>query len=160
MTKTILLADDDASVRTMIGRVLELERYRVLFASTGSEAASRFLSASGPPDLVLLDLNMPEKDGWEAWQLMGTLHPFVRVIVITARPGQQEQAQKMRIDALMEKPLDLPLLLRSIHDLLEEPDEERIGRITDPRFKTKLFNQTPISDSTDETAKGMHARKV
>ena len=70
------------------------------------------------------------------------------------------RAPKMRIDALMEKPLDLPLLLRSIHDLLEEPDEERIGRITDPRFKTKLFNQTPISDSTDETAKGMHARKV
>jgi len=152
MTKTILLADDDASVRTMIGRVLELERYRVVFARTGWEAASQFLT--GPPDLVLLDLNMPEKDGWEAWQIMGTLHPFVRVIVITARPNQQEQAQKMRIDALMEKPLDLPLLLRTIHDLLEEPDDERIRRITDRRFKTTLLGQRPNREPMAETVKG------
>jgi two-component system, sensor histidine kinase len=136
--KTILLADDDASVRTMIGRVLESEHYRVLLASTGREAASQFLS--GPPDLVLLDLNMPERDGWEAWHIMGTLHPFVRVIVITARPNQYDHAQTMRIDALMEKPLDLPLLLQTINHLIVEPDEERIRRITDGNFKTALLN--------------------
>src|SRR5688572_3444646 len=122
----------------MIGRVLQAEDYRVLPAGTGYEAASQFLK--GPPDLVLLDLNMPEKDGWEAWRLMNTLHPFVPVIVITARPNQYDQAQKLRIDALMEKPLDLPLLLRTIKDLLLEADEDRIRRVTDQDFRTALLN--------------------
>jgi CheY-like chemotaxis protein len=147
MSKTILLADDDASVQRMIRRVLESEHYRVLLASTGREAASQFLN--GPPDLVLLDLNMPDKDGWEAWHIMDTLHPFVPVIVITARPNQYEQAKRMRIEALMEKPLDLPLLLRTINRLLVEPDEERIRRITDRNFKTALL--TPTNHSGDNT---------
>jgi len=147
MSKTILLADDDASVQTMIRRVLESEHYRVLLASTGREAASQFLN--GPPDLVLLDLNMPDKDGWEAWHIMDALHPFVPVIVITARPNQYERAKKLRIEALMEKPLDLPLLLRTIKRLLVEPDEERIRRITGRNFKTVLL--TPMSHSGDTT---------
>src|SRR5687768_11376113 len=146
MSKTILLADDDASVQTMIRRVLESEHYRVLVASTGREAASQFLN--GPPDLVLLDLNMPDKDGWEAWRVMETLHPFVPVIVITARPNQYEQAKTLRIEALMEKPLDLPLLLRTIKRLLVESDEERIRRVTDRNYKTTLLT-TPMICSGD-----------
>ena len=148
MSKTILLADDDASIQTMIRRVLESEHYRVLLASTGREAASQFLN--GPPDLVLLDLNMPDKDGWEAWKIMETLHPFVPVIIITARPNQYEQANRMRIEALMEKPLDLPLLLRTIRRLLVEPDEQRIQRITDRDFRTALL--APTIHSSGNTA--------
>ena len=148
MNKTILLADDDASIQTMIRRVLESEHYRVVLASTGREAASQFLN--GPPDLVLLDLNMPDKDGWEAWKIMETLHPFVPVIIITARPNQYEQANRMRIEALMEKPLDLPLLLRTIRRLLVEPDEQRIQRITDRDFRTALL--APTIHSSGNTA--------
>jgi DNA-binding response OmpR family regulator len=144
MRKTILLADDDASVRTMIGRVLESANYRVVQAGTGREAASQFLN--GPPDLVLLDLNMPDKDGWEAWNIMSTLHPYVPVIVITARPNQYDQARKMRIDALMEKPLDLHLLLQSIRQLLIEPDEARIRRITDRNFGTALLTRAGCAE--------------
>jgi CheY-like chemotaxis protein len=99
---------------------------------------SQFLS--GPPDLVLLDLNMPDKDGWEAWDLMTALHPMVPVIVITARPHQYDQAMQMGIDALMEKPLDLPVLLQVIEKLLAEPDPQRLARLCDPGFKTALLN--------------------
>ena len=115
MKRTILLADDDASIRMMVGRVLEAENYNVIVARTGSEAASRFMTR--PPGLVLLDLNMPDKDGWEAWRLMTFWQPLVPVIVITARSNQYEQAVWHRIDALMEKPLDLQLLLETIKNL-------------------------------------------
>jgi DNA-binding response OmpR family regulator len=54
--KTILLADDDASIRMMVGRRLDAENYNGLFARNGREAAGRF--KADPPDLVLLDLNM------------------------------------------------------------------------------------------------------
>jgi DNA-binding response OmpR family regulator len=121
----------------MVGRVLASENYHVVFASTGREAAAQFLA--GPPDLVLLDLNMPDKDGWEAWHLMRALHPLVPVIVITARSHQYEDAVQMKIDALMEKPLDLLLLLDTIRKLLAEPDEEYIARVSGPDFKTALL---------------------
>ena len=138
MSKTILLADDDPSVRTMVGRVLETEGYEVVPASSGNEAVARFLN--GPPDLVLLDLNMPEKDGWEAWHLMNSLHPMVPAIIITARPNQYECANGLRIDALMEKPLDLHLLLQTISQLLAESDAHRIARVSAPDFTTPWLN--------------------
>ncbi len=134
MKKTILLADDDAAIRTMVGRILKEENYEVCFAKTGREAASKFLE--GLPDLILLDLNMPDKDGWEAWHLIQTLDPLVPVIVITARPHQYEEAVRQRVDALMEKPLDLPLLLQTIKTLLAESNQARLDHASAPNVKT------------------------
>jgi CheY-like chemotaxis protein len=114
--KTILLADDDAAIRQTLGQILVLEQYSVVFAATGREAATKFISRL--PDLVLLDLNMPGRDGWEAFHLMNDTLPLVPVIVITARPHQQERAASSGVAALMEKPLDIPLLLKLIRDLL------------------------------------------
>jgi len=149
MSKTILLADDDASVRTMVGRVLESEGYNVIFATTGREAASQV--PAGRPDLLLLDLNMPERDGWDAWHLMHSQLPMLPVIVITARQHQYEQAVRMRIDALMEKPLNLPLLLQTINQLLAEPDEQRIARVSDPNFRTALLTSPDRADARIKT---------
>lgn len=140
-TKRILLADDDASVRQMLGRVLESECYAVAFAKTGREAATKF--ASDPPDLVLLDLNMPDKDGWEAFGMMCSQHPMIPVVVITARPNQHPQAVELGVDALMEKPLHLPLLLRTMRNLLAETELQRTRRLAHPDFKTAHLKHRP-----------------
>jgi CheY-like chemotaxis protein len=121
--KTILLADDDPAIRQTLGQVLALEQYNVVFAATGRETAAQFISHV--PDLVLLDLNMPDRDGWEAFHLMNSTHPGVPVIVITARPHQHERAASLGVASLMEKPLDIPSLLKAVRDLLEEPREKR-----------------------------------
>jgi DNA-binding response OmpR family regulator len=139
MKTKILLADDDAGVREMLGRVLESEHYDVMSAKRGSETAAKFIA--DVPDLVLLDLNMPDRDGWDVFDLMKQTHPFVPVIVITARPQQYEHAAKLGITALMEKPLNLPLLLATIADLLAESEAERVQRLTDPGFKTTYLSQ-------------------
>ena len=139
-SKTILIADDDASVRHMLGRVLESEQYNVVLARTGREAVAMFLAA--PPDLVLLDLTMPEKDGWEAFHLMNATHPMIPVIIVTARPRQLDQAMRMRADALMEKPLNLALLLKAIGQLLAEPEPERKQRLANANLKTRHLNQS------------------
>lgn len=117
--KTILLADDDPAIRHTLGQVLVLEQYRVIFAATGRETAAKFISCL--PDLVLLDLNMPDRDGWDAFHLMNATHPAVPVIVITAMPHQQERAAGLGVSSLMEKPLDIPILLQKVRDLLDEP---------------------------------------
>jgi DNA-binding response OmpR family regulator len=137
MRKRILLADDDNAVRESLGRVLESEDYDVLLACTGREAVHHFTASA--PDLVLLDLNMPDKDGWEAFDLMEKVHPLVPTIIITARPHQHQRANGMGIDALMEKPLDLPLLLQTIRRLLDESDEQRLARLTNSQFNTLVL---------------------
>lgn len=116
MKRQVLLADDDESVRKMVGRVLESEGYDVITAGSGREAIGRFLGAA--PDLVLLDLNMPDHDGWEAFDVIGQFAPGVPVIVITARPNQQDRAIRAGVDGLMEKPLDLPVLLSTMSELM------------------------------------------
>jgi two-component system response regulator MprA len=116
MNKRILVADDDASVRETLGRVLELERYDVVLAGTGREAIAKLRSAV--PDLVLLDLNMPDQNGWQAFAAMSSAAPGVPVFIITAVPHQARRAAQLGAAALMEKPLDLPRLLEIVGDLL------------------------------------------
>ena len=93
----------------------------------------------GHVDSALLDLNMPVKGGWEAFERLTTIHPLLPVIVITARPDQYPLAVAAGVGALMEKPLDLPLLLQAIEDLLFEPVEKRLSRLTGKRPITRYL---------------------
>ena len=137
MKKRILIADDDAAVRESLGRVLQAEDFDVVFAESGCETISKFLTV--PYDLVLLDLSMPHTDGWEAFDWLSKLHPLMPVIIITARPNQYLRAASCGIDALMEKPLDFPLLLKTIKDLLAQSEQQRIARLTDQDFTTEFL---------------------
>lgn len=139
VARKILLADDDAGVRELLGRVLEGEDYQVILAKDGIEAAAKFIRRE--PDMVLLDLNMPERDGWLAFRFMEAARPMLPVIVITARPNQYAHARDLGVDALMEKPLNLPVLLETIKQLLAETEAERTRRLTHPQFQTAFLNR-------------------
>ena len=118
--KLILVVDDDQNIRDSLAEVLLAENYAVRLAGDGFQAVRQFLH--GPPDLTLLDLNMPDISGWRAFEVMTGLYPYVPVIVITARPGQSARAAQAGIDLLMEKPLDIPTLLEAIRRLLTRPE--------------------------------------
>jgi two-component system, NtrC family, nitrogen regulation response regulator NtrX len=131
MKMRILLVDDDPGVRRMLQRVLEEEDYAVVASANGSEALESVRITA--PDLVLLDLNLPVQNGWEILQQLAEDDPLLPVIIITARPNQLFPALASGAGALMEKPLDLPKLLRTIHDLLAEPAEARLARMAGKR---------------------------
>ena len=139
MKKRILLAADDLTGREMIEGALAREGYAVDHASTGCEAIAKFIKQ--PADLVLLDLNMPEVDGWQAYKSINQAQPLVPVIVITARAQQYRYAADLGIDGLMEKPLNLPFLLLIIKNFLSESEHDRLRRLTSPLFRTLLLNQ-------------------
>jgi DNA-binding response OmpR family regulator len=113
MKKVVLIADDDVAVRTMLGRFLESEGFNVVFASNGRQAISEFLIM--PYDLLLLDA-------------LSKLHPMMPIIIMTALPHQQEHAERAGVDALLEKPLDLPFLLDTIHQVLARHEPVRVAR--------------------------------
>jgi CheY-like chemotaxis protein len=125
--KKILLVDDDSAVRKILLRLLTEEGYRVLPAANGVEALE--FAAVTRFDLVLLDLNMPQKNGWETFEQLTTDDPLLPVIVITARPNQLFPALASGVGALLEKPLDFTRLLETIKHLLAEPSEIRLARI-------------------------------
>jgi CheY-like chemotaxis protein len=125
--KTILIVDDEVNIRESLATVLQEENYAVRLAENGRVAVREFLD--GSPDLILLDLNMPDTDGWKAFDIIARLAPDVPVIVITARPGQARRAAEAGIDMLLEKPLDIPVLLETIRTLLASPEKANIARV-------------------------------
>jgi CheY-like chemotaxis protein len=134
----ILIVDDDSLVRGSLAAVLESEGYVVDEAHNGIEAVTRAIEYS--PDLVLLDLNMPHWDGWTAFNKLDRVRPLVPVIVITARPNQYQEAVRLGVDAFMEKPLNIPVLVRAIKRLISEDENRHVRRITNPAFVTRLLD--------------------
>ena len=124
----LLLVEDDAGVRESLAHVLTSEGYQILLAGNGVEALE--MTAQNIVDLVLLDLNLPKKNGWDTFEVMTKQNPQLPVIIITARPNQLFPALSSGAGALMEKPLDFPKLLQTIRDLLSEPVQARIARLT------------------------------
>jgi CheY-like chemotaxis protein len=135
----VLLVDDDPAVRASLGRALQTEDYEVFCAANGEEALQEFFR--GYIDLVLLDINMPVKNGWDTFERMTAVNPFLPII-ITARPNQQELATVAGATAIMEKPLVIPVLIETMNRLVEESIEARWRWIAHHRA-TRLSARAP-----------------
>ena len=127
--KNILVVDDEPSVRESLQRALVVHSFGVATAANGEEAVQKFSGASS--DLVLLDWNIANENGWEIFQRLTAINPLLPVIVITASPDQISPSMRAAVDSVLEKPLDLPFLLSAIELLLSETRERRISRIGD-----------------------------
>jgi two-component system KDP operon response regulator KdpE len=94
--KTILLVDDEARMRRFMQMNLELEGYRVIEASNGLEAIDRV--REDLPDLVLLDVMMPEMDGFEALGIIRETST-VPVIMLTVRDDEDDIVRGLSLGA-------------------------------------------------------------
>ncbi len=147
----ILLVDDDPAIRQVLVRLLAGEGYTAIPAANGIEAL-QFAEAS-EFDLVLLDLNMPLKDGWDTFEQLTAGNPLLPVIVITARNNQLFPALASGVGALMEKPLDFPKLFQTIRELLDEPAESRLARLTGKLAPFRHFPAPAKSAGQPKTAR-------
>jgi CheY-like chemotaxis protein len=121
-----------------------MEGYDVLPAANGRQAIAWLKSDF--PDAALLDLNMPGLDGWRTLERLERRRPFLPLIIITARPHQYARAVGAGVDALMEKPLHLPVLLEALKELLAESLPRRMARLARPDFATRLLTAPPSLD--------------
>lgn len=115
----LLLADDDRGIRESLSKLLRGVGYDVTLATNGGHVLETVYHHSF--HVLLLDLNMPEMDGWETLARVTQLRPHLPIVVITAQPNQRDWLARGGARALMEKPLDLPLLLQTLQDLLTDP---------------------------------------
>lgn len=119
MKKRILIVDDDTSIRNGLKKLLKKANYDVALAADGFEAVDRFFTE--PTDLLLLDLNMPNQEGWATFENITRKNPYVPTIIMTGLPDQFPIASAAGAGALLEKPLDPEEVLSVIRNLLGEP---------------------------------------
>jgi CheY-like chemotaxis protein len=113
---TILLADDEASVRAVTARMLERLGFDVVTANDGREAVEVYRASTGNIDLVILDLTMPNVDGIEAFAQLRAFDPGVRVVLAS---GYSQSDVNARVaDSRLEGTLQKPYSLAKLSDLL------------------------------------------
>ena len=122
MTK-ILLVEDNEMNRDMLSRRLMRKGYEVVCAVDGLEAVS--MAASQAPDLILMDMRLPELDGWEATRRIKATPETASVPIIAltahAMAGDREQALAAGCDDYDSKPVEFDRLLGKIQALLDHP---------------------------------------
>jgi DNA-binding response OmpR family regulator len=109
----VLVVDDADKIRAAVRRLLEDAGHDVLEAATGREALRVLYDAK--PDLVLLDVSMPDMDGWEALERMREL-TWVPILMVTARDATPERVRGLRggADDYIVKPFEPDELLARI----------------------------------------------
>ena len=127
MKPKLLVVDDDHSVRDSLTRLLAAENFDVLPGRDGAEALELF--RSNPVGLVVLDVNLGQDDGWKVFKRMTEIKPYVPTVIITAEFDQRDRAVSAGVEALIEKPIDVPIFLKTIRDLLAEKSEHRLERV-------------------------------
>jgi DNA-binding response OmpR family regulator len=114
---TILVVDDEPRIRDLVRMNLEMERYRVLEASDGREALEQLREHL--PDLVVLDVMMPDMDGFETLKAIREVST-VPVIMLTVRQSEQDKIRGLDLgaDDYLAKPFSPRELLSRIRALL------------------------------------------
>jgi len=113
---TILYIDDTENNRILVTRRLEKRGYQVVTAENAGQGLA--LAASSPPDVILMDMGMPDVDGWSATRELKA-NPKLRqipVIALTAHAmqGDREKALEAGCDDYETKPFDFPRLFQKI----------------------------------------------
>jgi two-component system, NtrC family, nitrogen regulation response regulator NtrX len=129
MNRHIMIVDDEESIRTTLGGVLEDEGYRVTGAKDGAEAQA--MVGEQLPDLVLLDIWMPGKDGIDVLRDLKEAHPHLPVIMISGHGNIETavRATKLGAQDFIEKPLSLEKVVHSVQTALEYARVEAENRL-------------------------------
>ena len=150
---SILVIDDEQEIRESLEQLLKLDGYRTDCASTGNEGLKRV--EDGIFDLVLLDINLPDRSGLDLLKAIKQDSPDVGVIMITAYDSSQTafQASKQGADSYITKPWDNDKLLLEIRNTLDK-SRLQVENIQ-LRRALKRFNLPNIIGKSDKMQKVM-----
>jgi CheY-like chemotaxis protein len=109
----VLIVDDDLDLTKAERTILEAAGYTVRCARNGREALAAV--AQKMPAVILLDMLMPDMDGWDcAMELRARYGRNVPVVIVTAAERARERAEQVGVDAVLGKPFEIDDLLRVV----------------------------------------------
>ena len=122
--KKILVVDDNVEFAEMVARILGKEGYKVSIAPNGNTAIERVLSES--PELVLLDLKLPDITGSEVLKRIKAIHEDTAIIIITGYGGEQVAEELIKAGAMdfLPKPVENEAVLKAVRNALEIRDAQ------------------------------------
>ena len=122
MSRRILYIEDNPENRLLMRRVLMAEGYVVEEAFDGNSGLQK--AAESPPDLILMDINLPEIDGYEVTARLKQLPNMagVPIIAVTANvmKGDREKTLAAGCDGYIQKPIDIDLLPSQLESFLKK----------------------------------------
>ena len=121
--KRILLVEDNEMNRDMLSRRLVRNGYEVFIAVDGLQGAD--MAFSKRPDLILMDISVPELDGWEATAILkadpATKHIPIVAVTAHALPGDRERSMEAGCDGYLAKPIPPATLLAEVDRRFDRP---------------------------------------
>jgi DNA-binding response OmpR family regulator len=122
--RTILVVEDEATLRQVITRNLEARGHAVRGAETATEAL-RHLS-DWTPDLMLLDINLPDRSGWDVLRELRERGMQVATVIVSAVRVSPARLEEFRPVAYLPKPFPLDALLRLVDSEGDEPSQPEV----------------------------------
>jgi len=127
MAHKVLVVDDEPSVVTIITYALGRKGYHVIQAFDGEQALDAVVAEK--PDLVVLDLMMPNVDGWRVYERLKTdpKHKGIKVVVLTGVGEFESQLKSLQfgVDEYLTKPFSATEVAQVVEDVLNEERGER-----------------------------------
>jgi DNA-binding NtrC family response regulator len=122
-SETILLVDDEGSLRDLGRQMLIRKGYRVLLAATGEEALAVYGKSGADIDLVILDINMPGMGGQKCLQELLARNPELKVLIASGYTANAmaDQTLKEGAKGFIAKPFKRNNLLNTVRDILDSP---------------------------------------
>lgn len=149
MRYDILVVDDDDKITSLLRRSLAFEGYLVRTAANGKEGLAQMMEKD--PDLVILDIMMPELDGWEVCRRIRASGSSVPVLILTAKDEVEDRVKGLDLgaDDYLVKPFALEEMLARVRALLRRKSE------ISPREEKQLRFEDLVMDlDTREVARG------
>ena len=125
MSPTILIVDDEPTIRAFVSNILKIEGYQVIEAADGLDALEQVQRRGTPVDLVLTDIRMPRLDGVALARSLHNLYPRLPVLYISGYPFDVESEQSKyagRPCGFVPKPFTRKSLLEAVQKCLSAPE--------------------------------------
>ncbi|HEX9269482.1 MAG TPA: sigma-54 dependent transcriptional regulator [Candidatus Limnocylindria bacterium] len=145
--KTLLVADDDASIRSLLKQLLADQGFAVLEATTGIEVVDKVKESS--PDLVIMDVRMPELDGIEALSRVKATSPKTAVLIMTAFGSSNAAIRAMELGAFdyITKPFELDKISHTVKRVLDYQDLTQEVEVLRDEISTLVQTERIVGNS-------------
>lgn len=122
----ILIAEDNAEIRTLVSSILVEEGHKVGVAQNGQQALD--MMTDDPPDVLVLDIMMPQMDGYTVLKELKSsgIKEQMKILILTAKTSESDwvRGYKLGADSYLTKPFDTDELINGIEDLLSSTKEQ------------------------------------
>src|SRR3954451_20571470 len=143
----ILVVDDDPNIADVVSMALRFQGYEVDSAGTGAEAVAAV--GTFRPDLIVLDVMLPDMDGFEVARRLGAQQARVPIIFLTARDATEDKIRGLTIggDDYVTKPFSLEELVERVRSIL------RRSGLAEPETNRLVFEDLELDDDAHEVVR-------